>query len=81
MSKPSTRILSWNRPAVDGAVDLLVEGWHGDGPLDLGGVLVLTQTKGAGRRLRFALARRAEESGQGMFPPRFATPSVLFAPE
>ena len=81
MSKPSTRILSWNRPAVDGAVDLLVEGWCGDGPLDLGGVLVLTQTKGAGRRLRFALARRAEKSGQGMFPPRFATPSVLFAPE
>ena len=80
MSQPTTRLVNWNRSAVDTGVDCLVAAWGGDSPLDLGDLLVLTQTKGAGRRLRFALARHLDEVGHGMFPPRFSTPSILFAP-
>ena len=80
MSNPSRRLINWNRPAVESALDLLVDGWGRDGPLDLGDLLVLTQTKGAGRSLRLALARHADEAGHGIFPPRFSTPSVLFTP-
>ena len=80
MPKATKRLCEWNRPAIEVAVDLLVEGWGRDAPLDLSDLLILTQTKGAGRRLRLALARRADEAGHGVFPPRFSTPSLLFAP-
>ena len=79
MSIPSTRLLNWSQPAVEAVVDLLADSWDRSTPLDLCDLLVLTQTKEAGRRLRMALARHADEAGQGVFPPRFATPSVLFA--
>jgi ATP-dependent helicase/nuclease subunit B len=80
MTKPTTRLVDWNRSAVDAAVGLLTAAWDRDGPVDWSDLLVLTQTKGAARRLRYALARHVDEAGHGMFPPRFSTPSLLFAP-
>ena len=71
-------VAAWNRPASEVVADWLCEGWEGKGPLDLGELLILGQTKGAGRRLKLALARRAAERGQGMLPPRFVTPAFLF---
>lgn len=78
MEGKTHRLSAWNRAAPEAVADWLCEGWEGKGPLDLGDLLVLGQTKGAGRRLKLALARRAAERGQGMLPPRFVTPAFLF---
>ena len=80
MDGKTQRLLPWNRSALAAAVDCLTEGWNGEGPLDLTDLLVVVQTKGAGRRLRMALACRADERGQGMFPPRLVSPAFLIRP-
>ena len=75
------RLLNWNTSALQSAVDFLTEEWDGKRPLDLEHLLVIVQTKGAGRRLRMALASHAHEAGQGIFPPRMVSPAYLIRPD
>lgn len=80
MDGKTQRLLPWHRSTLAAAVDYLTEGWNDEEPLDLADLLVVVQTKGAGRRLRMALACRADERGQGMFPPRLVSPAFLIRP-
>ncbi|MSU46147.1 MAG: PD-(D/E)XK nuclease family protein [Lacunisphaera sp.] len=74
---PRLHFLSWDRPLLPQAVDLLAANWAGNGPLDLSGLLVVVPTKQAGRRLREALAAHAHTRGQAVFPPRVVPPETL----
>lgn len=71
--------LPWDRPLLPQAVEYLAGDWNGDGPLDLGHVLVVVATKQAGRRLREALAAHAARRGRAVFSPRVMTPDGLAA--
>lgn len=74
------RFLPWNRPLLPQAVELLVENWNGDGPLDLSDRLVIVPTRQSGRRLREALAGFAARRGAAVFPPKVMLPEALLAP-
>src|SRR5690606_26390035 len=74
MAEPALRILPWDRPLPTVAVEWLVEGWGGDRVLDLSDTLLIVPTRQAGRRLREALAARAGERKQAVFPPRVVQP-------
>ncbi|MES2708814.1 MAG: PD-(D/E)XK nuclease family protein [Verrucomicrobiota bacterium] len=72
--------LDWAHPLLGGLTDWLVSGWEpGPGALDLSDAVVVLPTAGAGRRLRRALAARAEERGSGVLSPAVVTPEVLIA--
>ncbi|MDI1247428.1 MAG: hypothetical protein PSV13_00970, partial [Lacunisphaera sp.] len=58
--------LPWDRPLPAQAAAWLAQGWAGDGPLDLGGVLVIVPTRQSGRRLREALAEHAAGRGSAV---------------
>lgn len=74
------RFLSWHRPLLPQAVELLAEGWSGNGPLDLSDRLVIVPTRQSGRRLREALAGFAARRHAAVFPPRVMLPEALLAP-
>jgi ATP-dependent helicase/nuclease subunit B len=69
--------LPWERPLLEQAVAWLAAGWIGEGPLDLGKLLVVVPTRQSGRRLREALAEHAGTRGQAVFPPRVMTPEIF----
>ncbi len=71
------RFLTWDRPLLAQAIELLVGDWQGSRPLDLSDQLIVVPTRQAGRRLREALAAAAAERGQAAFPPRVVTPETL----
>lgn len=73
-------ILPWDRPLPAQAAAWLARGWAGDGPLDLGGVLVIVPTRQSGRRLREALAEHAAGRGSAVLAPRVVLPEDLLAP-
>lgn len=77
MAEPALRILPWDRPLPTVAVEWLVEGWGGDRVLDLSDTLLIVPTRQAGRRLREALAARAGERKQAVFPPRVVQPEQV----
>lgn len=74
---PARIFLPWDRPLLPQAVELLAGGWSGGTPLDLSRGLVIVPTRQSGRRLREALAGRAQAFGQAVFPPRVHTPESL----
>jgi ATP-dependent helicase/nuclease subunit B len=76
---PQRHFLPWDRPLPSQAAEWLARGWAGGGPLDLSSLLVVVQTKQAGRRLRAALAELAATRGQAVFPPHVLTPEALVA--
>lgn len=77
MSSPTLHLFSWKQPLIDQAVDWLAGDWPGNTPLDLSNTWVVVPTSQSGRRLREALASRAAESGQAVFPPRVVLPAGL----
>ena len=83
MVKPPPNVrrhfLPWDRPLLPQAVEYLAGNWNGDGPLDLGNLLVVVPTRQAGRRLREALAAHAATRGRAVFSPRVLTPDALVA--
>ena len=72
--------LPWDRPLPAQAAAWLAREWSGDGPLDLGGVLVIVPTRQSGRRLREALAQHAAARGSAVLAPRVVLPEDLLAP-
>ncbi len=70
-------LLSWDRALLPQAAAWLAGDWQGDGPLDLGGALVVVPTRQSGRRLREALAEFAFARGQAVFAPRVMLPEEL----
>ena len=81
MPSPRLHVLPWNQPLVHAVTDWLARGWSGDRPLDLADALVVVPTGQAGRRLREALAARAAQQGQAVFPPRVLMPDQLTSPD
>ncbi len=73
------RVLPWGQMLPQAAAGWLAEGWSATQPLDLSGWLVVVPTRQAGRRLREALAWRADQQGQAVFPPRVVAPDGLAA--
>lgn len=74
-----THVLPWDDMLPQAAAAWLSAGWTATQPLDLSGWLVVVPTRQAGRRLREALAWRADQQGQAVFPPRVVTPETLNA--
>lgn len=72
-----TRVLPWGDMLPQAAAGWLAAGWTAAQPLDLSGWLVVVPTRQAGRRLREALAWRADQQGQAVFPPRVVTPETF----
>lgn len=72
-----TRVLPWGEMLPQAAAGWLAAGWEPTQPLDLSGWLVVVPTRQAGRRLREALAWRAHQQGQAVFPPRVVAPEGL----
>ncbi|MCF3649975.1 PD-(D/E)XK nuclease family protein [Synoicihabitans lomoniglobus] len=72
-------MLPWDQPVPRTVAKWLAEevAWRGDEPLDLGDWVVVVPSRGAGRRLREALAVLAAASGQAVFPPRVMMPEAL----
>lgn len=62
--------LSWHRPLLPAVADELLGRVPSDRLWDLSDTLVLVPTREAGRRLREALAFRANQAETGLFPPR-----------
>jgi ATP-dependent helicase/nuclease subunit B len=81
-SPPNVRrhFLPWDRALLPQAAAWLAGDWRGDGPLDLGGTLIIVPTRQAGRRLREALAEFAFGRGHAVFAPRVMLPEELVAP-
>lgn len=72
---------SWNAPVLEKAVAHLMQGWRpGLGALDLSDRLVVVPTMEAGRRLKEALARAADEHGSGAVVPWVWTPETVLSP-
>ena len=71
--------LPWSQPLPDGAAQWLVQqaSWHGVGPLDLRGCLVIVPTRQSSRRLRETLAVTAAKHGQAVFSPRVILPEQV----
>jgi len=67
----------WTTPSLPAAVEILSQGWTGNGPLDLRGCLVVVPTRHAGRRLRAELARTAAGKGTAVLAGSIATPEHL----
>lgn len=80
LSEHTRRFLPWDAPLLPQAVRWFARDWKGEGPLDLGGVLVIVPTKQSGRRLRAGLAELAAAHGQAVFAPQVVTPEWLVAP-
>lgn len=72
--------LPWDRPLPAQAAAWLAREWTGDGPLDLGGVMVVVPTRQSGRRLREALAEHAAVRSSAVLAPRVVLPEDLLAP-
>ena len=72
----SRHFLGWDAPLTGKVCDYLLDGRETP-PIDLGDCLILVPTQQAGRRLREALARRADERGTGLLSPRIANPREL----
>ncbi|MFW6367438.1 MAG: hypothetical protein ACOC0L_02110, partial [bacterium] len=64
------RFLSWHTPLLPAVADDLLARIPSDQLRDLSDTLVLVPTREAGRRLREALAFRADQAETGLFPPR-----------
>ncbi|MCC5024676.1 MAG: PD-(D/E)XK nuclease family protein [Candidatus Synoicihabitans palmerolidicus] len=77
--KHALTLLPWSQPLAPMAAAWLAEqgGWDQNGPLDLGGWLMVVPTRRAGRCLREALAELAATRGQAAFPPRVIMPESL----
>lgn len=67
-------------PLLPQATAWLGRDWDGAKPLDLAHTLVVVPTRQAGRRLRAALAEKAAQYGQAVFPPRTVPPESLLVP-
>jgi len=65
----SFKLLPWDRPLLQRAVEYLAAGWSG-GALDLSDHLIVVPTRQAGRRLREALAVHADSRGAAVLAPR-----------
>lgn len=76
----SRHFLDWKLPLVQTVGDLLTSDWSGTMVLDLSDRLVVLPSRTAGRRLREALAIRAAQAGQAVFPPMVVTPDFLISP-
>jgi len=72
-------MIPWDRPLPAQAAAWLAQDWTGNGPLDLGGVLVIVPTRQSGRRLREALAEHASARGSAVLAPRVILPEDLLA--
>ncbi len=76
--------LGWDAPALVSAADWLVGRAGGDGPIDLGGWVVVVPGRRAGRRLTELLLDCAERLGRPLTPPRTLTvgalPELLYRP-
>ena len=73
-------ILDWMGSPVERGVDWLVSQSKRTEFIDLSHLWILTQTSGAGRRLREALAQISKEKGQGCLLPKMSTPDSLIKP-
>jgi hypothetical protein len=73
-------ILDWAGSPVERGVDWLVSQSRRTEFIDLSHLWILTQTSGAGRRLREALAQISKEKGQGCLLPKMSTPDSLIKP-
>lgn len=71
----------WNRPVLEQAVDLLTRHWlPKQGTLDLSEVLVVVPTTEAGRRLKEALARKADAFEHAATVPWVWSPEQVLLP-
>ncbi len=72
--------LSWNKPLIEAATELLTLQWEGRDNLELSKFLVVVPTQQSGRRLREHLAWYVgEKCGKGVFPPTVVTPQFLLS--
>jgi ATP-dependent helicase/nuclease subunit B len=76
----SRHFLGWKLPLVQTVGDWLISDWSGTKVLDLSDRLLVLPSRTAGRRLREALAIRAAQAGQAVFPPKVVTPDFLISP-
>lgn len=67
----------WDTPALTAAVEILVRGWSGNGPLDLRSTRIVVPSRHAGRRLRAELARFADKKGSAVLSGAIVTPEHL----
>jgi len=81
MPRTSPKIIFLETPAAlaEQVAMVLMEGVKGC-PVDLTDTQVVIPTAGAGRRIRFALAKRAVERRTGVLPPRFLQPMQALLP-
>ncbi len=70
----------WDISSLPAALDLLLEGWAGNNPLDLRDILIVVPTRHAGRRLRAELARITSEKGSAVLAGAIVTPEHLVPP-
>ena len=73
-------ILDWMGSPVERGVDWLVSQSKRTELIDLSHLWILTQTSGAGRRLREALAQFANKEGRACLLPKMSTPDSLIKP-
>ncbi len=78
MTRPIPRIfLGWDAPALASAACRLLEPYRDAATADLAGVLVVTPSGRAGRRLTERLVELAEAAGVDLVPPRSVTLAQL----
>ncbi|HEX2862018.1 MAG TPA: PD-(D/E)XK nuclease family protein [Lacunisphaera sp.] len=73
--------LPWDKPLPGQAAAWLAGDWTGQGPLDLGAMVVIVPTRQSGRRLREALAEYAAARGSAVLAPRVILPEDLLKAE
>src|SRR5436190_5833880 len=73
---PRRFFLSWSQPVLSGVVDHFTRDWS-SGALDLRKTVAVVPTMEAGRKLKEALALKAEERGAAIRPPYILTPELI----
>lgn len=73
---PRRLFLPWSEPVLPAVVEHMVQGWSG-GMLDLGDLVAVVPTGEAARRLKEALALKAEEKGAAVLSPYIITPEAI----